>query len=356
MALVESAIRHCRYLERAVEAAGLGERRPWSTRARRPGPTASAPRPRDGPGARGAAGPVRVRRAAAARGRERSSPGRAPSRRRRRRTAARPRSSSGLGAAEVVRVEPVPGRRASTRCTSSARSRPRRTGSRGGRGWRRSGRSSAPGLRRSSASNFRAERPFGAESAAPAASVGAEMDRLRHREPEGRGREDHHRRQRGRLHRRGRLRDPGGRRRPAGQRHRRPRRGARRRARALRRAGRRRRRRRTRCARPPIEHLSILASTPDLAGANMELPRLPGSENRLRDALAPIRDALRVRAARLPAVARPADHQRAGRRRPRDRPRPDGVLRARGPRRPARHAVARPARAQPAADGRRACC
>jgi chromosome partitioning protein len=39
-----------------------------------------------------------------------------------------------------------------------------------------------------------------------------------------------------------------------------------------------------------IEHLSILASTPDLAGANMELPRLPGSANRLRDALAPIRD------------------------------------------------------------------
>jgi chromosome partitioning protein len=39
-----------------------------------------------------------------------------------------------------------------------------------------------------------------------------------------------------------------------------------------------------------IEHLSILASTADLAGANMELPRLPGSENRLRDALAPIRD------------------------------------------------------------------
>src|ERR687897_796871 len=40
----------------------------------------------------------------------------------------------------------------------------------------------------------------------------------------------------------------------------------------------------------PIEHLSILASAPDLAGANMELPRLPGSENRLREALAPIRD------------------------------------------------------------------
>ena len=39
-----------------------------------------------------------------------------------------------------------------------------------------------------------------------------------------------------------------------------------------------------------IEHLSLLASTPDLAGATMELPRLPGSEGRLRDALAGIRD------------------------------------------------------------------
>ena len=46
-------------------------------------------------------------------------------------------------------------------------------------------------------------------------------------------------------------------------------------------------------------------------------------------------------AARLPAVARPADGQRAGGRRPRDRPGADRVLRARGPRRPARHAVAR---------------
>src|SRR4029453_13195461 len=39
------------------------------------------------------------------------------------------------------------------------------------------------------------------------------------------------------------------------------------------------------------ERLSLLASTPDLAGATMELPRLPGSERRLRDALAPVRDA-----------------------------------------------------------------
>ena len=40
-----------------------------------------------------------------------------------------------------------------------------------------------------------------------------------------------------------------------------------------------------------VEGLSLLSSTPDLAGATMELPRLPGSERRLRDALAPLRDA-----------------------------------------------------------------
>src|ERR1700753_632243 len=34
-----------------------------------------------------------------------------------------------------------------------------------------------------------------------------------------------------------------------------------------------------------IENLSLLVSTPDLAGATMELPQLPGSERRLRDAL-----------------------------------------------------------------------
>ena len=39
-----------------------------------------------------------------------------------------------------------------------------------------------------------------------------------------------------------------------------------------------------------IPRLSLLTSTPDLAGATMELPRLPGSEVRLREALAPVRD------------------------------------------------------------------
>jgi chromosome partitioning protein len=40
----------------------------------------------------------------------------------------------------------------------------------------------------------------------------------------------------------------------------------------------------------PIANLSILVSTPDLAGATMELPRIPGSERRLDEVLAPVRD------------------------------------------------------------------
>ena len=38
-----------------------------------------------------------------------------------------------------------------------------------------------------------------------------------------------------------------------------------------------------------IEALKLLPAHPDLAGANVELPRQPGSETRLRDALAPVR-------------------------------------------------------------------
>src|SRR5437588_7353036 len=39
-----------------------------------------------------------------------------------------------------------------------------------------------------------------------------------------------------------------------------------------------------------IEHLSLAPAGPDLAGATVELPRMPGSETRLRDALADVRD------------------------------------------------------------------
>src|SRR3712207_2309626 len=37
-----------------------------------------------------------------------------------------------------------------------------------------------------------------------------------------------------------------------------------------------------------VERLKLLPSLPDLAGANVELPREAGSEDRLRDALAPV--------------------------------------------------------------------
>ncbi|MBI5106078.1 MAG: ParA family protein [Solirubrobacterales bacterium] len=39
-----------------------------------------------------------------------------------------------------------------------------------------------------------------------------------------------------------------------------------------------------------IERLKVIPASPDLAGANVELPRQPGSERRLVEALAPIRD------------------------------------------------------------------
>ncbi|MEO8968310.1 MAG: ParA family protein [Solirubrobacteraceae bacterium] len=39
-----------------------------------------------------------------------------------------------------------------------------------------------------------------------------------------------------------------------------------------------------------IDKLGVIPAGPDLAGAAIELPRIAGSENRLRDALAPIRD------------------------------------------------------------------
>lgn len=39
-----------------------------------------------------------------------------------------------------------------------------------------------------------------------------------------------------------------------------------------------------------IEHLELVPAGPDLAGATVELPRMPGSENRLRELLEPVRD------------------------------------------------------------------
>jgi len=39
-----------------------------------------------------------------------------------------------------------------------------------------------------------------------------------------------------------------------------------------------------------VSHLSVVPATPDLAGATVELPRVPGSETRLRDQLGSIRE------------------------------------------------------------------
>jgi chromosome partitioning protein len=39
-----------------------------------------------------------------------------------------------------------------------------------------------------------------------------------------------------------------------------------------------------------VEQLAIVPASPDLAGANVELPRIEGSERRLLDALAPVRE------------------------------------------------------------------
>lgn len=39
-----------------------------------------------------------------------------------------------------------------------------------------------------------------------------------------------------------------------------------------------------------IEHLSLVPASPDLAGASVELPRIESSEQRLREALAPVRE------------------------------------------------------------------
>ena len=175
VALVESAVRHCRYLERARRG-GRAPRTSAVVHAR-------AEEWADGIGAhdlvtaraaRRAAGPVRVRGAAARRGRE---PRRLEGRR-----LARRRLADGRAAAQILGLDAGGARarrtrtpaRATTRCTPSARSRPRRTGSRAGPEWRRNG----PCLRRLRSKSeliSRSERPFGAESAAHAASVGAQM-------------------------------------------------------------------------------------------------------------------------------------------------------------------------------------
>ena len=108
----------------------------------------------------------------------------------------------------------------------------------------------------------------------------------------------------------------------------------------------------TDAARPSaIDSLSVVCSTPDLAGATVELPRLDSSEQRLRDGPRAGQGALRPDRPRLPALARAPVGQRAGGRRPRARPGAGRVPGARGPGAVPRHPRADPARAEPAARG-----
>ena len=95
--------------------------------------------------------------------------------------------------------------------------------------------------------------------------------------------------------------------------------------------------------------LTALPAGADLAGANVELPRMEGYEQRLRECLAPLRDSFEYILLDCPPVARSADRERAGGRRPGDRAGADRVLRARGPGGAARDARAGAAGAEPAA-------
>ncbi len=62
-----------------------------------------------------------------------------------------------------------------------------------------------------------------------------------------------------------------------------------------------------------IEGLSIIPSSRDLAGAEVELVPLAGRERRLSKALAPVRDRVRLRPDGLPTLAWPAHRERPDR-------------------------------------------
>ena len=87
-----------------------------------------------------------------------------------------------------------------------------------------------------------------------------------------------------------------------------------------------------------IDPLQVVTSTPDLAGATVELPRMDSSEQSLRRAAAAGPRQLRAHRPRLPALARSAVGQRAGRRRPGARPGAGRVPGARGAGAVPRHA------------------
>ena len=99
-----------------------------------------------------------------------------------------------------------------------------------------------------------------------------------------------------------------------------------------------------------VKNLFVAPASLDLAGAEIELVPAFSRENRLRKAIARRARRLRLRPDRLSAVARPADGQRAERRRRGAGADPVRVLRAGGPRSAA--AQRRPGEAQPQPDAR----
>ena len=64
-----------------------------------------------------------------------------------------------------------------------------------------------------------------------------------------------------------------------------------------------------------LEHLTLAPADRNLTGAEVELVPVLAREYRLKEALAPVAPALRLRAHRLPAQPGPADRERPGRRR-----------------------------------------
>ena len=89
-----------------------------------------------------------------------------------------------------------------------------------------------------------------------------------------------------------------------------------------------------------LEHLTLVPADRNLTGAEVELVPLLAREYRLKEALAPVAGALRLRLHRLPAQPRPAHRERAGRGGQRAHPAAVRVLRARGDLRADRHPAA----------------
>ena len=196
------------------------------------------------------------------------------------------RGAAGARGGRAGRPGPVERARASSRsraratgiCTSSARSRPRPSGSRGGPGWRASARS--PEARRGSAPNV-GQTPFPTGPDRSFEPVWAPFSRSRTRRAGSARRPPPSTS----AHRRGRrLPDAARGPRPAVQRHgcawaaegRRPRTSTTASSGELTLAERR-------ASRAASSDLDVVPSTPDLAGANVELPRIAGSESVLRE-------------------------------------------------------------------------